>query len=344
MRKRLGRIVSHRAPTPSIRAENPFHLVHHVIDDPRRFRLRPGEAEDPAGAGELSAHGQALAEIAQAAGGSGRVGGGAGDGGRCRGFREDGQDGLPLAFQAVGLVMGQRAAQDVVPAGAQGRGEAVEAGDGEAFGGGKAVFEGLGHHHMAAQARPFLAGERGEERVDGGVGVGEIVSAQAGEDEHRLLPGGNLGPDLVLGDHGGEDVGIAAGEVAQEGGDGVAAERAEDREAAVAGDQAVLAALFVGFEAEEFDRLAEAFGFDRGAEFRQGVGVVDKAVAGNRVGVDFGDGDLVDLGEVEGHGVPPDESVEAGVWGMLRGCCAYGGADLWARPRGSGPFRLSWRA
>jgi hypothetical protein len=91
----------------------------------------------------------------------------------------------------------------------------------------------------------------------------------------RPFPGGEVGADLVFGDHVGEGLGLVRG-AADEGGDageagvGAGGKGAEGGEAAVAGDQAVAGAVLPGrvsgrvFEfrggGEDLDRLAEAAG------------------------------------------------------------------------------------
>ena len=53
----------------------------------------------------------------------------------------------------------------------------------------------------------------------GGVEGGEVAFADDLDQDAAFVPGGGVGADLVLGDHGGEGVGDVAGG-AEEGGDG----------------------------------------------------------------------------------------------------------------------------
>lgn len=143
-----------------------------------------------------------------------------------------------------------------------GGGKAVNLGLGQLLGRDEFRVEGGGDVVAVAQPRALGPGGAGVERVEGGVdGVKALVVDQAVE-EAAFLPRGNRAADFVFGDHGGHGGGQAFG-IVQDGGDGVAAKRAEGGKAAVAGDEAVGERVVFGrVDAEDLDRGVEAEGFD----------------------------------------------------------------------------------
>lgn len=146
-----------------------LHLVQHIIHQPSRLRLRPGEPQYPAGPGPLAPYGQALSQVQHAAGAGGGFGGfGVGQRGG-QGFGEDGDQGGPLGFQPLAPEGGEGVVDQLLDPAAQGGGEAFHAGDAEAFGRGEAAVQRLDHGRIGAQAGAGLTGERGVEGGDGGV-------------------------------------------------------------------------------------------------------------------------------------------------------------------------------
>ena len=114
---------------------------------------------------------------------------------------------------------------------------------------------------------------------------------------------------------------MKAGMVAKRSGPYRRWQLAEGAEAAEAGDEAVAAALVGLLELEELDRLAQAVAGDRVLELGQRVGVELGAVAGDGVGADLVERDLVDG---VGHGTSGfDAEVRAG-WGGLREAAGRG--------------------
>ena len=172
------------------------------------------------------------------------------------------------------------------------------------------------------------------EGVDGGLDGVEDAVVAGGDGDHGLFPGGDLGADGVLLDHGGYRVGDArracgrrrgwweAGLVA-----GGLVQLAEGGEAAEAGDQAVEAVAF-GVRGGGRPRSACA-GREATIEVissSQGVGVEGGAVAGERV---LGDGVERDGEDRVGHG--------AGLRVRIRAEDKAGGAVL--REAGEGRAR-----
>ena len=89
----------------------------------------------------------------------------------------------------------------------------------QGLGGGELAVELLDQVGDGAQAAALFAVEVGVEAVDGGLDGLEDALVAGGDGDHGLLPGGELGADGVLLDHGGD--GFANGSrLADEGGDG----------------------------------------------------------------------------------------------------------------------------
>ena len=152
-----------------------------------------------------------------------------------------------------------------------------------------------------------------------------------------LVPRGYRGADLVFGDHRGEGGGDVGGG-AQEGGDGLAGAGAEggevagSGEAAQARDQAIIVRPLRGGEAPDLDRLAQALGPDRGLQLGQGGRVQAGAVAGQRVGLDGVQRDVMN----GGHGGPVaggSRRVRQG--GYRQAKAARGGRGFQAARRGA---------
>ena len=166
---------------------------------------------------------------------------------------------------------------------------------------GEMALEGLRGAGQRPEPGAFRRVGRGVERIDRG--LDGLMQADFAGDERdaSALPGADVVADLVFLHHGGEGGGGAV-RGAQEGVDpgiarlaGELVERADRGEAAVAGDEAVAEAAFDFAEGEELDRAPEARRGDGEPELGQRLGVEGDAVAGQRLGVDLVDGNLVDI-------------------------------------------------
>lgn len=150
----------------------------------------------------------------QHAAGAVGFGGGVGLGGQ--GFGEGGEEGCPLAGEALVAGLGQDLVEEWGEAGAQAGGDTLDLGLGQAFGGSEGAVEFLGDHGEGAQAVALLAACGGVQRGYGLVEGGEEVLGHAVGEGEAALPWGKVFADFVFGDHLRHGVGDRGGG-AQEG-------------------------------------------------------------------------------------------------------------------------------
>src|SRR5690606_14756686 len=150
----------------------------------------------------------------------------------------------------------------------------------------------LGKMGDRAQTQTLVAARGRIEPLDRVLDAAESAVIAGADGNETALVRRDAGADLVFLDHGGKRGGHvgAAADKGRDGGPAVAAPQlvqvAEGDEAAVAGDEAVGAALRGVVAVKELDGLAQAGWFDGAFQLPHRLGVEVGAVAGDRAAVD----------------------------------------------------------